>query len=302
VLRTKLTIPQLWPGALPRSALTDYLTAAGVPGRLILVVAGAGWGKSTLLAQWHDQDPHPERFGWLSLESGDNDPTRFWVYALAALAPLGEGLSRVSARLLSAPGTSPVDDVVPALINELTVVGDPVTLVLDDYHLISNDEVHAAMAVLVEHLPRTLRLVISSRTCPPLPVVRLRGRGELVDISSEDLRLSVEESKELIEQELPGTLGAEGLALLCERTEGWVTGLHLAALSLRGHPDPERLVQEFAGDDRHIGAYLLTEVLQQQPAEVRSFLRATSILTQFSAALCDAVTARDDSAEVVEPH
>jgi ATP/maltotriose-dependent transcriptional regulator MalT len=206
-------------------------------------VRGGGWGKSTLLAQWHNQDPHPQRFAWLSIEAADNDPTRFWVYVLAALDPLGEGLCTLSARLLSAPGTTPVDDVVPALINELTAVTDPVTLVLDDYHLISNHEIHAAMAVLVQHIPRTLRLIISSRTRPPLPTTRLRGRGQLVDITIEELRLSADETKELIEQELPGKLGAEEHQLLHERTEGWVTGLHLAALSLRGHPDPKRLVK-----------------------------------------------------------
>src|SRR5947209_174298 len=189
VLRTKVAVPRLWPGALPRSALIDRLNAAGVPGRLILIVAGAGWGKSTLLAQWHEQEPHPERFAWFSIESGDNDPTRFWVYVLAALAPLGERLGTLSARLLSAPGTTLVDDVVLALINELTALTDPVTLILDDYHMISNDEIHAAMAVLVEHIPRTLRLVISSRTRPPLPATRLRGRSQLVDITIEELRL-----------------------------------------------------------------------------------------------------------------
>lgn len=174
---------------------------------------------------------------------------------VGALAPLGEGLSTLSARLLSAPGTSSVGDVVPALINELVAVTDPVTLVLDDYHLISNDEIHAGMAVLVDDRPSVLRLVISSRIWPPLPVTRLRGRGQLLDINIEELRLSAGETQELIGQELPGALGTADVALLHDRAEGWVTGVHLAGLSLRGHP----------GNDRHIGDYLLTEVLDRQP-------------------------------------
>ncbi|MCW2631314.1 MAG: helix-turn-helix transcriptional regulator, partial [Pseudonocardia sp.] len=298
VLRTKLAAPGLRPGLLPRTALLDQLDAVVVPGRLSLMVAGAGWGKSTLLAQWHQRDSRPECFAWFCVDTDDNDPRRFWAHVLAAVAPLGEGLTALSTQLLMTPGTNIVDDVAPALINELTTVGVPATLVVDDYHLISNTEIHAAMAVLAAHVPRTLRLVISGRSQPPLPLTRLRGSGRLVDINVEELRLSADETRELIKRELPGRLTSEEIALLHERTEGWVTGLHLAVLSLRRHPDPERLIREFAGTDRNIGDYLLTEVLEQQPPDVRSFLRATSILKRFSAPLANAVTARADSVDL----
>jgi LuxR family maltose regulon positive regulatory protein len=300
LLRTKLTVPRPRPGALERAALVDHLCAVASPGRLTLVVAGAGWGKSTLLALWHRQDPRPGRFTYVSIDAGDNDLTRFWAYILAALAPIGEGLATRSTRLLNASGTTVIEDVVPALMNELTAVTEPVTLVLDDYQLIGNDEIHHSMSLLAEHLPVTLRLVIASRTTPALPTIKLRGKGQLVDINADELRFSTAETGDLLQREMHADLSAEDVGLLRDRTEGWAAGLHLAALSLRGLPDPHHLIHRFAGDDRHIGDYLFSEVLDRQPEQIRTFLRCSCILERFCPSLCDAVTGGAESADLLK--
>ena len=300
VLRTKLTPPRAQPGALARARLVARMNAELVPGGLGLVIAPAGWGKSTLLGSWFAQHPARHRCAWLSADAADNDPGRFWSYVLAALVPAGRGLGAASARLLAAPGTTALGDVVPALLNELAAETEPVTLVIDDYHTITHREVQDAMALLVERIPPTLCLVIASRTQPSmLPIARWRGRGRLVELTATDLALSAGETAELLARELPTPPSAADAARLHERTEGWAAGLHLAVLSLRQRPDLHDGIVGLTGDTREIGDYLAAEVLAGQPAELRSFLRRTAILERLSAPLCDATLARTDSAALL---
>jgi LuxR family maltose regulon positive regulatory protein len=280
--------------------LVARLNAAMTPGRLGLVVAPAGWGKSSLLASWWAQHPARNRCGWFSADASDNDPGRFWAYVLAALAPTGPGLGEAAGRLLSAPGTTVLGEVVPALLNDLADQTEPVTLVIDDYHTITHREVEDSVALLVEWIPATLCLVLASRTQPgALPIARWRGRGRVVELDAADLALSRAETTELLTRELPTPPTVEDAGRLHERTEGWVAGLHLAALSLRGRPDPHDAIGELAGDNRRIGDYLVGEVLAAQPDELRSFLRRTSILQRLSAPLCDATTAGSDAAAML---
>jgi LuxR family maltose regulon positive regulatory protein len=284
---------------LERTGLTNLLSARAGPGRLTLIEAPAGWGKSTALALWLRTMPSPGSFAWYSVDESDNDVNRFWAYVLASLTDAADGVGGRPGRLLAAPGTGVLDDVVPALINELSALTTPVTLVLDDFHLVSDPQIHATVGFLIQHLPASLRLVVSSRLGPPTawPTSRLRGRNILVELGAEDLRLTRTEAAQLLTNELGGSLAAPDIDLLHERTEGWSAGLHLAALSLRGRPDVHGLITAFSGADRHIADYLMAEVLDRLPPRMRTFLRRTSILDRLCAALCDQVTDDEDAAE-----
>ena len=300
LLRTKLTVPRPRPAALPRTELMEHLSAVSAPGRLTLVVAGAGWGKSTLLASWIDRQPDTDRCAWLSVDEADNDIVRFWSYVIAALGAHDPGSLSTSARLLAAPGVTVVDEVVPALLNELSVVAEPLTLVVDDYHVLINVEVHRSMQLLVEQLPPGLRLVIASRTTPALPLTRLRGQGRLAELTVAQLRLSAPDAAELLRRETGTRRTPAEVDLLHGRTEGWLAGLHLAALSLRAHAEhTAEIAAGFGGDDRFVGEYLHTEVLAQLPDDLRLLLRRSSVVDRFCPELCDALTGRSDSAELL---
>ncbi|HEX2045413.1 MAG TPA: LuxR C-terminal-related transcriptional regulator [Gaiellaceae bacterium] len=294
VLATKLHVPAAR-ARVPRSALVERLLLGSLPG-LTLVAAPPGWGKTTLLAAWCADAEADGSFAWLSLDTSDNDPVRFWTYVVEALRTSEPEAGALALALLRAPGASLVDDVVPALVNDLEQGDSPLALVLDDYHLIGNQEIHEALAFLVEHRPARLRLVLATRADPPLPLPRLRARGELLEIRAEELRFSAEETEAFLNGVLDLRLEPEDVRLLHERTEGWAAGLYLAALSLRGRGDAHPFIEAFAGDDRHVVDYLVTEVLERQPPDLRSFLVRTSILERLSAPLCDAVLAEDGSA------
>ncbi|WP_433063238.1 LuxR C-terminal-related transcriptional regulator [Dactylosporangium sp. CS-033363] len=293
LLCTKLLAPRPWPGCLERPEPTRTLAARAGPGRLTFVEAPAGWGKSTALAAW--VRTLPGAVAWYSVDESDNDVRRFWAYVLAGI---GGGLDCRSRRLLAAPGTSVLDDVVPALVNELCARAAPVTLVLDDYHLIDDPSIHASLERLIEHLPPTLSLVIGSRFGPPAawPISRLRAEHVLVEVGPRDLRFTRAEAGGLLTQEICARLTDADVDLLYERTEGWPAGLHLAALSLQGCPDPHGLIAVFSGTVRHITDYLVGEVLDRQPPPLRTFLRRTSVLGRVCASLCDRVTGGDDAA------
>jgi LuxR family maltose regulon positive regulatory protein len=257
VLRTKLTPPGPQPDALARAEMVARLDAEMLPGRLGLVVAPAGWGKSALLASWSAQHPAGDRCGWFSADDADNDPGRFWTYVLAALATVRPGLGEGVTQLLSAPGTTALGDVVPALLNNLAEQPEPVTLVIDDYQTVTHREVQDSLALLVERIPPTLCLIIASRTQPSaLPIARWRGRARMVELTAADLALTLGETTELLARELPTPPTVEDAARLHERTEGWVAGLHLATLSLRRRRDLHEAIGEITGDNRRIGDYL----------------------------------------------
>jgi LuxR family maltose regulon positive regulatory protein len=294
LLATKLHVPGPRPGFVPRPRLMRTLG-----GGLVLVCAPAGFGKTALLADWLRSGDRP--VAWLSLDAGDNDPVRFWRHVVAALDRVRPGTGDRVAPLLG-PSPSSLDGLVTALINELAAApgGSEIVLVLDDYHLVDAQQVHASLAFLLEHLPAGLRLVLASRSDPPLPLARLRARGQLTELRTEELRFTAEEAAALLRESAgPGLPGA-AVAALAARTEGWAAGLQLAALSLRGRSDIAGFVAAFSGSHRYILDYLTEEVLDGQPEQVREFLLETSVLERLSGGLCDAVTGGDDGQAMLE--
>jgi len=265
--------------------------------RLVVVGAGAGWGKTTLLSQWcarGDAD-----FAWLSLDGADNDPVRFWAYVIAALGTVRSGLGESALPVLRAPGLAIEESALPPLLNELAGGRDPLVLVLDDYHVITSAAVHAQVEFFVERMPASVRMAIATRSDPPLPLARLRARGELLEVHAEELRFDEAESAHLLNELLDLELAAGDVERLQARTEGWAAGLYLAALSLRSREDRGAFVQAFAGDDRHLVDYLGDEVLTDLVPERRSFLLHTSVLERLSGELCDAVTGGSGGAEML---
>jgi LuxR family maltose regulon positive regulatory protein len=296
---TKLHIPGIRAGIVSRDALVELLVR-GRSGKLTLLNAPAGFGKTTLLAQWCASVSEERSFAWLSLDTADNDPVRFWTCAIDALDALAPGTGARAREALGAGPAALEDVTVPLLLNDLAELGRPVVLVLDDYHVIRDPHVHSSMEFLVDHLPEDVHLAIATRSDPPLPLARLRARGELTELRAADLRLSAAEAAGLLRAALGVELDPADITRLVSRTEGWAAGLYLAALSLRGRADAAALIGSFAGDDRHVVDYLSTEVLAGQPAEVRGFLLRTAVLQRLCGPLCDAVTGGTDSAALLE--
>jgi LuxR family transcriptional regulator, maltose regulon positive regulatory protein len=298
LLATKLHVPRPQPGFVPRPRLVEAL-GEGLARGLVVVCAPAGFGKTALLADWAGSGRRP--VAWLSLDTADNDPARFWRHAVAALDRACPGIGERVGPLPGPPPTS-FDGLVTAVINELDARPDAgeVVLVLDDYHLIDTQPVHAALTFLLEHLPAGLRLVLTSRSDPPLPLARLRARGQLAELRADELRFTPDEAAALLREAAGPSLPGAAAAALTARTEGWAAGLQLAALSLRGQADPAGFVAAFGGSHRYILDYLAGEVLEQQPEPVRTFLLETSILERLSGPLCDAVTGRTGSQSMLE--
>jgi LuxR family maltose regulon positive regulatory protein len=281
-----------------RPALLEQLSALHSH-KLTLVAAPAGSGKTTLVATWQQLAQPGTSVAWLSIDHWDNDPVRFWTYAIEAVRAVHPHAGVEALSLLRAPGTHLLETVVPALVNELDTLREQVVLVLDDYHVITNTAIHETVAFFLDRLPPAFRLLIASRSDPPLPLARMRARGELLEIRAAELRFSSEESTALLNDVLGLGLEREDVDRLHDRTEGWAAGLYLAALSLRGRADPRQFIAAFAGDDRHIVDYLGAEVLHAQPEAVRTFMLRTSILEWLCGPLCDAVTETTGSAELL---
>jgi ATP/maltotriose-dependent transcriptional regulator MalT len=298
LLATKLQVPRSRPGLVPRRRLADRLEE-GLNRGLVLVAAPAGYGKSVLLSEWVRGMTEP--VAWLSLDGGDNDPVRFWRHVLAALDIVRPGIAERVSPLAGPPAPPAYDALVSALINEVAAEPDQsgVLLVLDDYHLISSDSVQASVRFLLAHRPPQLRVVLASRSDPPLGLARYRGRGELGEVRAADLRFNLDEAAGLLRQ-ASADLDLSIAAALAERTEGWAVGLQLAALSLRTQPDVARFVAAFTGSHRYVLDYLTEEVLSRQRQDLRNFLLETSVLERLSGSLCNAVTGRDDSQDLLE--
>jgi LuxR family maltose regulon positive regulatory protein len=294
LLATKLHVPRPQPGFVPRRRLVEALGEGLARGR-VLVCAPAGFGKTALLADWARGREQP--VAWLSLDSGDSDPVRFWRYAVAALEGARPGLAGRVGPLLGPPSTGSFEGLVAALINELAADPGPdeVLLVLDDYHLVDSGPVHESVAFVLENLPPGLRVVVSGRADPPLPLARLRARGQLAELRAADLRFTGEEATALLGEAAGPGLPGTAVAALVARTEGWAAGLQLAGLSLRGHADPAGFAAAFSGSHRFVLDYLADEVLVGQPGQVRAFLLETSVLERLTGELCDAVTGRAGS-------
>lgn len=307
ILATKIYIPPRRSELVPRPRLIERLDA-GLGRKLTLISAPAGFGKTTLLAEWIAEDtaPQPEipspKFCWLSLDKSDNDPARFWRYAIAALQTVDTAIGETAQAALQSPQQPPLETLVTALLNDVATLPISLILILDDYHAIEAQSIHEGVNFLLDNAPPQLHLVITTREDPPLALPRRRGRREIAEIRAAELRFTTEEAAELLNAVLSLSLSPEDVAALEERTEGWIVGLQLAALSLQERdPSGQRdFVAAFAGNDRYVVDYLVEEVLQRQPRHIQSFLLQTSALERLCGPLCDAVTGRDDSQAILE--
>src|SRR3989442_1280172 len=289
LLATKLHRPLPRAHLVRRPQLAARLTQ-GVMGPLTLVSAPAGFGKTTLLAQWLAESDMP--VAWLSLEAGDNEPVRFLSYLIAALQTLDPHLGAVALTLLQMPQPAAAETVLTLLTNDVGSHGrdgGDFALVLDDYHVIDAKPIDHALTYLVDHLPPQMHLVIATREDPPLPLARLRVRGHLTELRVTDLRFTPSEAAEFLNQGMGLNLSAEDVTSLEARTEGWIAGLQLAAISLQGHQDATGFITSFTGSHHFVLDYLVEEVLQQQPESIQTFLLRTSILDRMTGSLCDAV-------------
>jgi LuxR family maltose regulon positive regulatory protein len=302
LLTTKLYIPPSRPNLVPRPRLVERLGEGVRQGRrLMLISASAGSGKTTLLGEWAvgAQRAAPQ-FCWLSLDEDDNDPARFWTYIVAALQTIHPRLGQPTLSMLQGPQPPPVRSTLTPLLNEVAALSEPIVLVLDDYHLVTEQAIHDGVAFLLDHLPQQAHLVIATRADPPLPIARLRARGQLTELRADDLRFTPEEVAAFLNGVMGLSLRPEDVAALDARTEGWISGLHLAALSLQGCEDAHAFVEAFTGSHHYILDYLVEEVLSRQPQPVQRFLLQTSILDRLCAPLCDALTGERDGAEMLE--
>jgi LuxR family maltose regulon positive regulatory protein len=293
LLASKLVVPSM-PGRVVERPRLFELLDAGVERPVTLVAAPAGSGKTMLLTSWMSAVSPPGPVAWLSLDQGDNDPVQFWTYLLAALCRSGAlpADSGLSAQMASQGGD---DTLLPTLLHDLEELASPLVLVLDDVHELVEPQVLQGIELLVRHAPPQLRLVLSTRADPPLPLHRLLVSGRLAQVRGADLAFTVAEVAELLaEYDYRPGLSDDDLAVLQARTEGWAAGLRLAAVSMQHQPDLHRFVTELAGDDRSLAGYLVSEVLERQPAELRSFLLRTCVVDQLSGELADALTGRDD--------
>ena len=300
MIATKLYVPQLRRPLVARPRLSERLHR-GAQSRLTLLSAPAGFGKTTLLAEWLDATSGEDRFvAWLSLDPADNDPASFWTGVVTALQTAVPGVGSAALELLaSAQSPFPTDLVLASVLNELSAAPNSVWLVLDDYHVVDNRDVGDGMAFLLDHLPPHVHVVISTRADPDLPLHRWRARGELVEIRAAELRFTSEEAAAYFNGVAGLDLTSEDVEALEQRTEGWIAALQLAALSLQGRDDAAGFIARFAGNDRYILDYLVEEVLKHQPGPVRGFLLHSAILVRFTGPLCDAVTGRDDGSRML---
>src|SRR5829696_8921459 len=298
LLATKLYIPQWRPGLVARPRLIERLDE-GARRKLALVSAPPGFGKTTLLAEWL-AGTAGRGIAWVSLDPGDNDPALFWSYVVTAVQRVRAGVGANALALLRSPQPPLIESILTTVINEIAATDGNLTLALDDLHVIDAPSIHGAIDFLIDHLPPQMHLVIASRSDPPLPLARLRSLGDLTELRAADLRFTPEEAATFLNDVMGLDLAAADVAALETRTEGWIAGLQLAALSMRGRADVAGFISSFAGDDRYIVDYLVEEVLQRQPEDVRGFLLQTAILDRLSGGLCDAVTGRRDGRQMLE--
>ena len=300
LVSTKLRPSQVRPKLVARPRLIARLERdAGR--KLTLISAPAGFGKTTLLVEWSREVAGDEgSVAWLSLDEGDNDPTRFLTYLVAALRSVEEDIGAGVLSALRSPEPPHIETITAALINELAALPEEPTLILDDYHVIDSEPVHRILSYLLEHLPPNAHLIISSRIDPPLQLLRLRARNQMMKLDAAELSFTLEEAATFLNSVMGLELSAEDIAALERRTEGWIAGLQLAALSMRDRRDVSGFVRAFSGSHRDVLDYLAEEVLERQPESIRRFLLDTSVLDYLSGSLCDAVTGGSDGQLMLE--
>jgi LuxR family maltose regulon positive regulatory protein len=286
ILATKLYAPQPQQGVISRPRLIERLNQ-GLHRKLTLISASAGFGKTTLLGEWIAGCGRPA--AWLSLDERDSDSTRFLAYLLAALQTVEADIEEGVLGALQSPQPPPTESILTALLNEIAAVEEDFVLVLDDYHVVDAKPIDDALAFLLEHLPPRMHLVIATREDPQLPLARLRARGQMAELRVADLRFTPSEAAEFLRGVMGLDLSVEDIAALETRTEGWIAGLQLAAISMRGHKDAASFIESFTGSHRFVLDYLVEEVLGQQPESIQTFLLRTSILERLCGPLCDAV-------------
>src|ERR1051326_1698801 len=279
-------MPRLRPNMVSRPRLIERLSA-GLHRRLTLISAPAGFGKSTLVSEWTLELGRP--VAWLSLDEEDNDPTRFLTYLVAALRTVAPAVGEGILGALQSSQPPPAEVLLVALLNDLTTISDSFVLVLDDSHVLDATPVDQALAFLIDHLPPHMHLVIATREDPHLPLARLRARAQLTEVRTSDLRFPPSEAAAFLNQMMGLTLSAEDIAALERRTEGWIAGLQLAALSMQRQEGATSFIASFTGSHQYVVDYLMEEVLGQQSERVQTFLLHTSILNRMSGPLCDAV-------------
>ncbi len=296
LLKTKLYMPPLRPELVSRPRLIERLKM-GLQRKLTLIAAPAGYGKTTLLSEGVSSGQMP--VGWLTLDEEDNDPARFWSYVISAIRTVQADIGKSALGLLQSPQAPPIESILTTVINEMSEVSDGFALVLDDYHLIEAQVIHDAVNFLLNHLPPQVHLVISSRTNPPLSLSQLRAQNQLMEVRADDLRFISEEATAFLNDVMNLGLSDEDVATLESRTEGWIASLQLAAVSMQGRENVSTYISEFSGSSRYVMDYLIEEVLRRQEADTQSFLLETAILDRFTPSLCNAVTGRNDSREML---
>jgi LuxR family maltose regulon positive regulatory protein len=298
LLTTKLYIPPVRPGRVPRPRLIARLEE-GVKGPLTIISAPAGYGKTTLISDWVHENR--TKVGWLSLDESDNEPDRFLCYLIHAIKKAIPEVGDSALKILQDSSNPPIESAIISLLNELVVQFDRLLLVLDDYHCINNSQaINQAINFLVDHQPPELHLFIATRVDPSLPLARWRACGKLVEIRTNDLRFTIEEATSFLNNSFHLSLSAENIAALEARTEGWIAGLQMAALSLRSRGDPTGFMKEFSSSHRFVMDYLLEEVLNQQSAEIKDFLLRSSVVNRLSGSLCDFLTGNENSQSILE--
>ena len=295
-LRTKLYVPPLQSTWVSRMRLLKRMDE-GFERKLTLIYAPAGFGKTTLLVEWIHQKKIP--VAWFSVDKKDNDPVHFLIYVIAGLQTLEPGIGKAALTLLQSPQPPPLESILINLINDISCIPTNATLVFDDYHAVDAKPIHDLIAFLLDHLPEHMHLVMATRSDPSLLLARLRSQNQLTELRAADLSFTTNETADLFKKRLNLQISTTDIQLLETRTEGWIAGLQLAALSLQGRKDPSNFLKTFKGDHRYIADYLTEEVLNRQPEQLRNFLLQTSILERLSASLCDAVTGQDNSRQVL---
>ncbi|HLX56466.1 MAG TPA: AAA family ATPase [Ktedonobacteraceae bacterium] len=304
LLATKFFIPSFPHALILRPHLLELLTKKSLECKLTLVSAPAGFGKTTLLSNWiHSRPSERTRVAWVSVDEGDNEPALFWQYVLTALDRALPGLCVELVIYLQTQQAPPLRSILQTLLNRLADQPEQFLLILDDYHLVTEQAIHTSLTYLLEHLPLQLHLLLATRADPPLPLALLRARGHLLELRTDDLRCQPDEAMAFLEQTATIPLPRDVVEQVASRAEGWLAGLQLVALSLQGRGAPggwPEEVEAVSGSQRYIFDYLIEEVFGRQSAAVQTFLLSTSILTQLSAPLCDAVLEQSGSQQVLE--